>query len=559
VGVRRTEAWAKPRWALWGALLVACGSRSELLDGTQNPQGTAGNAGTATQLPMGGTPSGFGGNITSPFGGFSGSLPTFGGFGGAQMMPPGGMPFGGIAGLAGSPAAGQPAEAGAPPTEGGAGAVEPGDVLWGKRFGDESSQAATGIAVEDSGITTLTGYLEGTADFGRGSRVGGGGSTDVFVAQFNGDGSPRWANAWGGAGLQQSYGVALSSEGHISVVGGYSGKLNFGFETIESVGAFSAFLLNLDHEGGYRHAASFSGESQLGTGVAVAADGLQVWSGHFRGQIGLGNHSANSKGAADAIMAGIAQDKSYKWDLEAGDSSDQHANAVAHVESDDTFVVAGDMLGSLKLGACSTLTSAGNSDAWVGWLDGGGNCWDALSFGDGSAQIAHAVATGKSPLSHLVAVVGDFSGDITLADGITAIDQDAFVLLLAADPNRLALVPQWIRRIGGSGAQNAYGVAFDTQDNLIVVGRYTGDVNDPPLKPLGDTPANAYAVKYDVSGNVQWAKSFGDSDAQAARAVGTDADGNVYVAGEFWGNLPLTNGTLKSSGGADIFLLKLAP
>lgn len=557
--MRRTGAWARPRWALWGALLVACGSRSELLDGREGLQGAAGTAGARTQLPSGGTPSGFGGNLTSPFGGFGGGVPSFGGFGGAQMMPPGGMPFGGIAGVAGSPAAGQPGEAGAPPIEGGAGNVEPGDVLWGKRFGDENSQAATSIAVEDSGITTLTGYLEGTADFGSGSHVGGGGSTDVFVAQFNGDGSPRWDNAWGGAGLQQGYGVALSSEGHISVVGGYSGKLSFGFETIESVGAFSAFLLNLDHEGGYRHAASFSGESQLATGVAIAADGLQVWSGHFRGQIGLGNHTASSKGAADAVMAGIAQDKSYKWDLEAGDASDQHANAIAYLESDDSFIVTGDMKGSLKLGACPTLTSVGDADAWVGWLDGGGNCRDALSFGDSTSQIPHAVATGKSALSHLVAVVGDFSGNITLADGISAIDQDAFVVLFAADPISQALGPQWIRRIGGSGAQNAYGVAFDEQDNLIVVGRYTGDVNDPPLKPLGDLPANAYAVKYDVSGNVLWAKSFGDSDAQAARAVGTDAEGNVYVAGEFWGAMPLTNGTLKSAGAADIFLLKLAP
>jgi hypothetical protein len=184
---------------------------------------------------------------------------------------------------------------------------------------------------------------------------------------------------------------------------------------------------------------------------------------------------------------------------------------------------------------------------------------DTLAFGDGSAQIAHAVATGKSPLSHLIAVVGDFSGSIALAGGISAIDQDAFVLLLSTDGNSQSLIPQWIRRIGGSGAQNAYGVAFDAQDNLIVVGRHTGDVNDPPLKPLGDLPANAYAVKYDVSGNVKWASSFGDGDEQTARAVGTDADGNVYLAGEFYGTVPLTSGTLKSAGAADIFLLKLAP
>lgn len=541
---------------LWSATLLACGSRSQLLGGAGDEIGGAGGAFTVA----GSSATGFGGSFvpggTSPMGGFGSS------FGGA---PIGGKTFGGaggFAGLAGEPNVGQAGEGGGP--------VGPGEVLWGKRFGDEQAQQRiNALAVEPDGTFTITGGLRGAADFGTGP-VGDSADLDFFLAQFNGDGSPRWDKLWSNGGNQEARGVAIAKDGLISVVGSFSGTLDFG-APLSSRGSEDAFLLSFDQDGSYRHGARFGDDDdQIAAGVAVASAGQPIWAGSFRGKLDFEDYVVTSSGSVDAIVAGFDRELAHQWDVEAGNQLAQRANAIAHAAADNTFLVAGELEGSLKLGACSPLTSAGGTDAWVGWLDLAGNCLHSLRFGDASIrpraanesnQAARAVATGKSPLSNLVAVVGDFGGSLE-AGGHSleaADDADVFVLLLSVDRGAQRLVPQWARRIGGSGAQAATGVAFDAQDNLIVVGTYSGDVNDPPLKPLGDGQPNAFVVKYDSGGAVLWTKSLGDDDDQAALAVDTDAAGNVYVAGKFSGRIPLATGTLHSAGADDAFVLKLSP
>jgi hypothetical protein len=542
---------------VWTSLLVACGSRSQLPGGAEGQPGFGGNgttAGAAT-LPA----SGGGKPMSGGAGrGVTGGRASVGGAGFGGLVNGGGRPS-----FGGTPLAGQGgSSAGTPGNEGGAASEpQPGDVLWGKRFGDEHAQQfANAIAVESSGVFTLTGGLVGKADFGSGT-VGDDSDLDLFVAQFNGDGSPRWDAHRSNAGSQEGRGVAVAPDGVISVVGSFSGALDFGGGALLSGGNNDAFLLSLDHDGQYRAAARYGdNDNQLAVGVAASTEGQQVWAGYFRSTLDFQDHVVTSSGSVDAIVAGLDRQGTPAWDVSAGNVLAQRANAIAHAAGDNTFYVAGEMQGMLKLGACSQLVSKGETDAWIGWLDIAGNCRHSLRIGDASAQTARAVAAGKAGLSTLLAVVGDFSGTIETAGGsITAIDDDAFVLVLAADQNTFSLQPQWIRRIGGSGAQSAHAVAFDEQDNVIVVGSYTGDVNDPPLAPLGNAPSNAFVVKYDAFGDVVWNKSFGDDEVQDARAVGTDAGGNVFVTGQFFGSIPLATGTLTSAGADDLFVLKLAP
>ena len=167
------------------------------------------------------------------------------------------------------------------------------------------------------------------------------------------------------------------------------------------------------------------------------------------------------------------------------------------------------------------------------------------------------MATSKGA-STLVAIAGDFGGVIDIAAGrVQSQDDDAFVALFQADSFDTRLLPVWIRRIGGAGLQMAHGVAFDAADNVVVVGKHEGEDAAIGLPNADDT--NAFAVKYDLAGNVLWAKSFGEAGEQVAYAVGTDAKNNVYVAGSFSNEIALSSGNLKSAGADDIFVLKLAP
>jgi len=110
-----------------------------------------------------------------------------------------------------------------------------------------------------------------------------------------------------------------------------------------------------------------------------------------------------------------------------------------------------------------------------------------------------------------------------------------------------------------SGGTRGYAVTTDANHNTIVVGTYNdmaqfGSVN-LPYYGMG----NGFVVKYDVSGNVAWAKGFGGSQNDHACAVATDAVGNVYVCGYYLspdGVKFTASDSLTQTGVGSLFLAK---
>jgi hypothetical protein len=60
-------------------------------------------------------------------------------------------------------------------------------------------------------------------------------------------------------------------------------------------------------------------------------------------------------------------------------------------------------------------------------------------------------------------------------------------------------------------------------------------------------------------GQALWAHVYGDDNLQFIQKVATDAQGNVYVLGDFAGAMTIGNVTLVSGGNFDVFLAKLGP
>ncbi|AFG34825.1 Beta-propeller repeat protein [Fervidobacterium pennivorans DSM 9078] len=107
----------------------------------------------------------------------------------------------------------------------------------------------------------------------------------------------------------------------------------------------------------------------------------------------------------------------------------------------------------------------------------------------------------------------------------------------------------WGRQFGSDYYDEAYGVAVDSNDNIIVVG-YT-------YKTLGKESyglVDAYIRKYDKDGNVIWTTQFGTKSSEVANSVAVDKFDNIYVAGYTWGNLEGVN-----KGAKDAYVCKFDP
>lgn len=81
---------------------------------------------------------------------------------------------------------------------------------------------------------------------------------------------------------------------------------------------------------------------------------------------------------------------------------------------------------------------------------------------------------------------------------------------------------QWLKLFGGAGMSTGHSVR-QTADGGYIVAGFTA--------PALTSPEDAYLVKTDLDGNVQWEKTFGGSRADWARSVQPTPDGGYVFAG----------------------------
>ncbi|HEY1021929.1 MAG TPA: SBBP repeat-containing protein, partial [Flavisolibacter sp.] len=108
----------------------------------------------------------------------------------------------------------------------------------------------------------------------------------------------------------------------------------------------------------------------------------------------------------------------------------------------------------------------------------------------------------------------------------------------------------------------------DADGNIYTTGYFQGNVDFDPgpgvvsfSKP--SAAHDAFITKFDAAGNFVWAKQIGGANETLAEAIAVDASGNVYIAGNYRGEVDFDPGTSISNSTAlantDAFVLKLNP
>lgn len=88
---------------------------------------------------------------------------------------------------------------------------------------------------------------------------------------------------------------------------------------------------------------------------------------------------------------------------------------------------------------------------------------------------------------------------------------------------------QWIRGFGGSDCDIFNAIECVKDGGYIAVG-FSGS-KDGDLQELNKGGYYAIIVKFDINGNVKWAKSFGGDNVDVFKAVTTTSDGSYVVVG----------------------------
>ena len=171
---------------------------------------------------------------------------------------------------------------------------------------------------------------------------------------------------------------------------------------------------------------------------------------------------------------------------------------------------------------------------------------------------------GGNGLDYAYAVAVDSIGNTYVAGGVgsTSLDilgpEDGFVTKLRPNGSKL-----YSTFLGGSGTDEARGVAVDVQGNAYVTGM-TGSLDFPTKSPIQAKmggSGDAFVAKLNQGGLVVYATYLGGSATDSASGIAIDAAGNAYIVGStFSTDFPVMNPFQGTRGAQeDAFVAKINP
>ena len=369
--------------------------------------------------------------------------------------------------------------------------------LWQTTQGGDAAlrEAGQGVAVGPDDEIVVVGYIVDELA-----------NPDIFVRKVDGDGNELWTvrDDVSMGGEDRAYAVAIDGAGNIAVTG----------ETDTSPASADIWISMLDPDGVTVWSVTVDGPAAGNDGGrAIAFDN----DGNL-GLAGLVRAGANDNDIWVAVYDSLGVEV---WsDTVAGPQGLDDRGRGVVFDDDGALYVSG----FIDNGAF-------NRDVWLRKYDAAGSeDWTVTWDSDDSADDA-GFSISRSANGNLV-VAG--------ISPVLANNQDFWVGTFEPEAGEL----QWWKRFGGPAIvnDNAFGVATDSMDNVIVVG----------FKGFTDTDTDIWMRKFDVTGLELWSQTiFGAGmDNDEARAVAVDASDNIIVTGEIRDS---------RNNDGDIWLAKFAP
>jgi hypothetical protein len=261
-----------------------------------------------------------------------------------------------------------------------------GNFLWAKRAGGAGYDYVKVIAVDSSGNAYITGSFSGTAVFGA-TTLTSAGQSDTYMAKVDSGFNFLWAKRAGGTGGDVGRGIAVDSSGNAYVTGYFQGTAEFGATTLTSAGSWDIYVAKVDSGGNFLWAKRAGGtSSDESKGIAVDSSGNAYITGEFQGTAVFGATTLTSAGQSDTYMAKVDSGGNFLWAKRAGGTNQDYVNGIA-VDSSGNAYITGHFEGIAEFGA-TTLTSAGNNDTYIAKVDSGGNfLWAKSTVGVGGIAV----------------------------------------------------------------------------------------------------------------------------------------------------------------------------
>jgi hypothetical protein len=244
----------------------------------------------------------------------------------------------------------------------------------------------------------------------------------------------------------------------------------------------------------------------------------------------------------------------WKWtrDIISSGTTSTSASYGVTTDKNNNVFVAGYFQSSVSLGG-TTLTSAGGNDALLVKYDPLGNVVWSVKGGGTGMDNATSIAVDSLGNSYLA---GFYSSSSINFSGQTATNPtSSFSQVFLAKYDSSGNIV-WLRTCGGAGNDYVEGISIDVAGNIYLAGSFQQTATFGSFTAISAGLQDAFLVKYDMNGTVQWLRTPGSVALDNGYGVSCDANGGVQFAGFFSDTAYFGNQPLISAGGYDIFWAK---
>ncbi|WP_437564085.1 hypothetical protein [Sorangium sp. So ce542] len=577
MGYEGTGVWHGLSGAAMLGMMLAIGCTIEVGGGQGGGGGEPATGGGGGEPATGGGGGGGGGGEPAAGGGGGGGEPATGGQGGGGGEPAtGGGGQGGIGAGGGEPATGGGGG-------GGTAVCVPGSQLSCYSGGPGTQGVGLCTAGVQTCLPDGSGYGSCTGEVTPSAEDCATNADEDCDGLGQCSPAPLWSAGLGGAGSDAAYAVATDAAGNLYVTGWFEGTVDFGAGPLVSAGANDVFLLKLDPAGhaiwSRRFGSSDYGES--GTKIALDASGNILLGGSYGGALldgpppvdfGDGPLPWNYDFSTSAVfLAKLDPDGNHLWSLGhivptgalsinlrdiAVDAAGNSAALLAYPSTVDdgmsflTFNAAGEYMWGF------THRTFVRSPGGVA-MDSAGNVLVAMadSPGLGTCPCDHAFHVEKRAPEGTVLWRKRVSGPDAWDDGGQAKD-------IAVDPeDNLLIVGRSMGNLDLGGGPIPDGTHFVVK--MSPLGDYIWHREAPSDAVFADSAGNVIVlgegslVKLDASGAELWRRTFTGTPA-TIRGLTTYHDDRLVLVGDFTGTVDFGAGPLTAAG-SDGFVTVLAP
>jgi hypothetical protein len=160
-------------------------------------------------------------------------------------------------------------------------------------------------------------------------------------------------------------------------------------------------------------------------------------------------------------------------------------------------------------------------------------------------------------------VTGIFTGTAVLDDTTLVSRGKTDIFLAKYNPSGLL---SWVKQVGGKEDDDGYAVYTDNDGHCYLAGSFSDTAyfeNDTLI--CFDTNIfyfDIFLAKYTLDGDLLWVKRAGEQYWDEAFGICTDASGQIYITGSYWGTAKFDNITLTglyglgATDGFDVFIAK---